>query len=88
MPKSEITIEYSPDGLHLEVASLLEYINSYIGGKGTIRSMEGMIQQITQDCANAARVMVHVRAKLEINPGQKMEIDCAAYADTQEQPTQ
>lgn len=77
-PGSEIEIAYSPEGVVLEVASLHAYIQSYIGGRGDIRSMEEMIQQITQDCANAAKVMVYTIARLNLEPGQKMTLECAA----------
>lgn len=63
----------------LEVASLREYVDSYKGGKGDIRSMEGMIQQITQDCANAVKTVCHVRAELVIEPNQEMILDCSAH---------
>ncbi len=81
---SEIEIAYSPADSILEVQSLREYIDSYIGGRGAIRSMEGMIQQITQDCADALKTMVHVRANLNINPNQRMILECAAHATNED----
>ena len=56
-----------------------EYVDSYKGGKGDIRSMEGMIQQITQDCANAARVGIELTAELIIEPNQEMKLICTAH---------
>jgi NADPH-dependent 7-cyano-7-deazaguanine reductase QueF len=75
---STVQISYSPDRLILEVASLRAYVDSYVGGRGDVRSMEGMIQQITQDCANTVGVMVHSVALLLINPNQKMQLECSA----------
>jgi NADPH-dependent 7-cyano-7-deazaguanine reductase QueF len=75
---SFIEITYQPDKLILEVASLRSFVDSYKGGKGEIRSMEGMIQDITRICANTVRVMVHSVAMLNINPGQSMKLECAA----------
>lgn len=76
---SAIEIEYRADELLLEVISLREYVDSYQGGRGDIRSMEGMIQQITQDCANAVKTSVHVTARLNIHPRQSMTLECSAH---------
>jgi NADPH-dependent 7-cyano-7-deazaguanine reductase QueF-like protein len=76
---SEIEISYTLVDLILEVQSLREYVDSYKGGRGDIRSMEGMIQAITQDCANAVKTTVHVFARLNINPDQRMELECSAH---------
>jgi NADPH-dependent 7-cyano-7-deazaguanine reductase QueF len=77
---SVLSIKYRPTALILEVASLRAYIDSYKGGRGDIRSMEGMIQAVTQDCANAARVDVTTIADLIINPNQRMVLECSASA--------
>lgn len=76
---SQLEIEYRVHRLILEVASLRAYVDSYQGGRGEVRSMEGMIQQITQDCANAVETTVHVVARLKINPDQEMELTCSAH---------
>jgi NADPH-dependent 7-cyano-7-deazaguanine reductase QueF len=76
---SKLTITYRPADLILEVASLRSYVDSYVGGKGEIRSMEGMIQAITQDCANAAKINVETVAELLIEPRQEMRLACHAY---------
>lgn len=75
---SFMEISYDPYDKILEVISLRDYVDSYVNGKGEIRSMEGMIQAITQDCANAVGVMVHVMALLSIHPNQKMRLECSA----------
>src|SRR5258708_4596984 len=69
---------YRPQAVVLEVGSLKAYIHQYKGGlrdeTGAIivRDMEGMISQIAQHCANAARVPVGVCANLVIMPKQQM----------------
>ena len=83
---SVLEIEYRVDDFILEVESLRAYVDSYIGGLGDIRSMEGMIQQITQDCANAVQAMVHTKAILNIAPEQEMVIECSALVTTHKAP--
>jgi hypothetical protein len=61
------------------VHSLRAYIDSYQGGRLSVRSMEGMIQQIAQDCANALGAYVKVSASLSIDPDQQMSLSCAAF---------
>jgi NADPH-dependent 7-cyano-7-deazaguanine reductase QueF len=78
MPGSRIEIKYTPRELILEVESLRAYIDSYQGGRGVIRSMEGMVQAITQDAANAVQTHVCVYAHLQINPSQLMYLECVA----------
>jgi NADPH-dependent 7-cyano-7-deazaguanine reductase QueF len=79
-PGSWVQISYRPEKLLLEVASLKEYIASYVGGRGDVRSMEGMIQNITQDCANTLRCEVEATADLKIEPEQRMLVMCTAAA--------
>lgn len=81
LPGSKLKIKYEPRGKVLEVASLRKYVDSYKGGKGDIRDMEGMVEAITQDCANAVGVACYVRAELIINPEQEMVLECSAYPD-------
>lgn len=78
LPGSVVQIHYMPGRFHIEVASLLKYIHSFEGGKGEVRSMEGMIQTIAQDCADAIRVNVTVVAELNIAPTQRMKLTCHA----------
>jgi NADPH-dependent 7-cyano-7-deazaguanine reductase QueF len=77
-PGSTIAIRYTPVDTFLEVASLKRYIDSYVGGKGAVRSMEGMIQAIAQDCSDVVRVEVEVLARLNIAPEQQMTLVCVA----------
>jgi len=74
LPGSKIFISYTPDKYLLEVISLRKYIDSYQGGKGAIRSMEGMLQAITKDCALAVQVAVTIESELFINPNQQIRL--------------
>lgn len=78
-PGSKLTISYEPQDVILEVAALRTYLDSYQGGKGEVRSMEAMIQQITQDCANSLGLYVKVKADLVIEPGQRMKLKCVGF---------
>ena len=78
-PGSTIRISYIPGAVLLEVAALFAYVASYRGGLGDVRSMEGMVQQIAQDCANIAGARVDVVADLIIEPSQRMITECNAY---------
>jgi NADPH-dependent 7-cyano-7-deazaguanine reductase QueF len=80
-PGSFISISYDPVERILEVASLRVYLDSYRGGRGEIRSMEGMIQQVTQDCANSVRACVTATAELVIEPNQKMKLKAIAFPE-------
>ena len=71
---STLSIRYTPSKTVLEVASLRAYIDSYIGGRGEIRSMEAMIQQIAIDCRDVLAVEVEVEASLHLAPDQQMTV--------------
>jgi NADPH-dependent 7-cyano-7-deazaguanine reductase QueF len=73
-PGSAIRISYKPDTCFLEVYALRKYIDSYRGGRGDVRDMEGMIQQIALDCAAAVGVPVTVVASIVLQRGDKMRI--------------
>jgi NADPH-dependent 7-cyano-7-deazaguanine reductase QueF len=71
---SLIIISYHPRTLFLEVDSLQHYILSYKGGRGDIRDMEGMIQQIAQDCAQTIQTRVTVKATINLQRGASMTV--------------
>ena len=74
---SELTIKYIPDEYVLEVAALKKFLDSFIGGRGEVRSMEGMIQTIAKECSEILKVDVEVLADLIIKPGpQGMRLTC------------
>lgn len=76
---SHLRIKYRPKAILLEVQSIYDYIREYIGGRLDVRSMEGMIQNIAQDCANTLDVKVTVRANLLLQPRQEMYLKCKAW---------
>lgn len=78
-PGSFLKIKYRPRENILEVQSLHDYIKEYVGGRLDVRSMEGMIQNIAQDCANSTGVKVKVTCRLILVPTQKMKLECVAF---------
>lgn len=78
---SSIAITYTPLELLIEAVSLHSYIQSYRGGRGPVRSMEGMIQSIAKDCAECVQVEVDVKASLNLEPDQKMIVQCYALPE-------
>lgn len=69
---SAVRIRYRAEGKVLEVYDLKRYLEGFMGGWGQVRTMEGMIQQIADDAAQAVLVRVSVRATLLLHPGQQM----------------
>lgn len=73
-------ILYQPRLLFLEVFSLQRYLNAYRGGlrdatkRIIVRDMEGMIQQIAQDCANTVCVPVTVGAYIVLQGRQSLTL--------------
>lgn len=78
-PGSALTLRYRAKGCVLEVYSLKQYIQSFVGGHadGT-RNMEAMIQNIAQTCADALGVPVRACADLQLLPYQQMRLVCTA----------
>jgi len=76
---SVIKIKYRPRKTILEVQELEKYIHEYVGGRLDVRSMEGMVQNIAQDCAKTLGVKVKVTAKLFLIPKQRMKLQCIAW---------
>jgi NADPH-dependent 7-cyano-7-deazaguanine reductase QueF len=76
---SSVTICYKANDWFLEVASLKDLVDSYKGGKGDVRSMEGMLQEIAQLCADALKVDVTLHSFLLLDPDQIMRIKCYAF---------
>jgi NADPH-dependent 7-cyano-7-deazaguanine reductase QueF len=79
LPGSIIYIRYKPQRFILEVSALRNYVDSYRGGLGEVRSMEGMIQSIAQDVADTLWVDVTIEARLLISPEQRMNLKCYAF---------
>src|SRR5687768_13944584 len=76
---STAEINYEAGEYLLEVAALKAYVDDFVGGRGDVRSMEGMIQTIAQDCSDVLHCRVWVKANLLINPSQRMILECSAY---------
>ena len=78
-PGSTLTLRYRARERVLEVYSLKQYIQQFVGGHpdGT-RNMEAMIQNIAQTCANLLGTPVRACADLELMPYQKMRLVCTA----------
>lgn len=78
-PGSEITIVYRATEKFLEVYSLRKYIDSYIDGHPSgVRDMEGMIQQIAQDCSIAVKTYVRVDATIILQNKDRMHLTAKA----------
>jgi hypothetical protein len=58
-------------------------VDSYKGGRGEVRSMEGCIQAIAQACADTVAVYVIVTTDLYIAPAQGMKLKCTAFPKVQ-----
>ena len=76
---SRVRISYKGKDGFLEVAALRAFVESYRGGKGEVRSMEGMLQEIAQVCADCLQVDVKLAALLLIEPEQMMRVTCYAF---------
>jgi hypothetical protein len=76
---SGLTVIYKGADTFLEVASLRALVDSYCGGRGEVRSMEGMIQEIAQKCADVLQVQVEVTTFLLLDPDQIMRLKCYAF---------
>jgi hypothetical protein len=67
-PGSTIRVSYLAYGVVMPVEDLVDMMAEYVGGRGTIRGMEEMIQEIAQRCAKETGVKVHARADLILTP--------------------
>lgn len=84
MEGSTVTVSYVPTQSTLEVVSLRDYLDAFVGGRrmddGTeVVSMEDVVERLAVDAAEALRVRVSVAARLLINPGQTMCMDSVAF---------
>jgi len=65
---STISLTYRPAGIVLPVEDLAAMVGEYVGGLGSIRAMEEMIQDIAIRCAAVVGAEVAARADLRIAP--------------------
>lgn len=59
---------YRPRSVVMPVEDLAEMVAGYVGGRGAIRGMEEMIQEIAARVHGEVGVPVRVRAELIIQP--------------------
>ncbi len=84
-PQSTIKIVYRPESFVLEIGRLYAYLEQYKGGLRdkagniVVRSMEGMIDRVALDCAQALGVPVRVYADLVLAPRETMRLKARAY---------
>lgn len=65
---STIRVSYRPCGIVFPVEHLQDMVAEYVNGRGNIREMESMVQDIAIRVAGVVEVRVRVRAELVINP--------------------
>ena len=80
---SVIVICYRPDGVVFPVEDLVDMVDGYVGGRGAVRNMEEMIQDVAVRVATIVKVPVRAIAKLNIRPPfggdmQKMRVSARA----------
>lgn len=80
---SQLAILYCPERTFLEVYALNAYVQDYKDGRGDVRDMEGMIQSVAQDCANALDTGVTVGAFIRLHDGSAMTVMCQAMPSYQ-----
>jgi NADPH-dependent 7-cyano-7-deazaguanine reductase QueF len=73
-PGSTLYLSYYAGAEFLEVYSLRKYVTEYIGGRGDVRDMEGMIIQIARDCAATLNSPVLAWAYIVLQRGDAMQI--------------
>lgn len=66
---STLTIVYFPEDRLLEVYSLNEYVNSFIGSN-EVRDIEQLVQSVARDCSGVLGVKVTVIGKFVLSIGQ------------------
>lgn len=67
-PGSGVAVCYRPNGVVFPVEDLEAFIREYIGGRGAVRGMEEMVQELAQRVAEIVKVPVRVIADLTIQP--------------------
>lgn len=82
-PGSFLTLRYRAGDRVLEVYSLRQHVQLYVGGHPDgVRNMEAMVQDIAQSCADALGVRVKARADLVLMPYQTMTLIVVARPKT------
>ena len=68
LPGSKLTVCYRPDDVVFPVEDLASFVSEYVGGRGDIRGMEEMIQELAVRVRDVVRVPVRAYADLVIKP--------------------
>lgn len=68
LPGSKVTVSYVPAGVVFPVEDLAAFVAEYVGGRGSVRGMEEMIQELANRVRDAVGVRVRASADLIINP--------------------
>lgn len=65
---SKLTVSYLPAGVVFPVEDLAAFVAEYVGGRGEVRGMEEMIQELANRVNGVVGVNVRAVAYLIINP--------------------
>lgn len=68
LPGSKLTVCYMPNTVVFPVEDLAEFVSEYVGGRGDIRGMEEMIQELAARVRDVVGVPVRAFADLIIQP--------------------
>lgn len=68
LPGSKLTVCYRPDDVVFPVEDLASFVSEYVGGRGDVRGMEEMIQELATRVRDIVRVPVRAYADLIIWP--------------------
>jgi len=68
MPGSKLTVCYMPGAVVFPVEDLASFVSEYVGGRGDIRGMEEMIQELASRVRDETGVQVRAFADLIIQP--------------------
>jgi hypothetical protein len=93
MPGSKLTVSYIPAGVVFPVEDLASFVAEYVGGRGDVRGMEEMIQELANRVRDAVGVNVRAVADLIIKPPfggdqQTMRVTARATRDQAMRPTE
>lgn len=91
MPGSKLTVSYTPAGVVFPVEDLAAFVAEYVGGRGEVRGMEEMIQELANRVHSVVGVNVRAVADLIINPPfggatQTMRVTARAARRTETKP--
>jgi hypothetical protein len=68
LPGSKLTVCYIPNAIVFPVEDLAAFVSEYVGGRGEIRGMEEMVQELATRVRDVVGVPVRAFADLGIQP--------------------